>query len=75
MTISAVIAEQTITEHVRAALANVEGPASAELNIRNAEQELVGAQDGLEAAVRAFDGMGDELAVREKLAELRQARR
>jgi site-specific DNA recombinase len=74
MTISAVIAEQTITEHVRAALANVEGRASAETNIRNAEHELAGAQDALDAAVRAFDGIGDELTVREKLAELRQAR-
>jgi site-specific DNA recombinase len=74
MTISAVIAEQTITEHVRAALVNVEGRASAKTNIRNAEHELAGAQDALDAAVRAFDGMGDELTVREKLAELRQAR-
>ena len=43
-------------------------------NVRNAEQELAGAQDALDAAVRAFDGLGDELAVREQLAELRQAR-
>jgi DNA invertase Pin-like site-specific DNA recombinase len=74
MTISAVIAEQTITEHVRAALANVQGRASAEANIRNAEHDLAGAQDALDGAVCAFGGMGDELAVVEKLAELRQAR-
>jgi site-specific DNA recombinase len=74
MTISAVVAEQTIIEHVRGALANTEGRASAETNIRNAEHELAGAQDALDAAVRAFDGMGNELAVREKLAGLRQAR-
>ena len=74
MTISAEIAEQVVTDHVRAALANVHGRASAETNVRNAEQELADAQDALDAAVRAFDGMGDELAVRDKLAELRRAR-
>lgn len=74
MTISAVIAEDTITKYVRGALANVEGRASAETNIRGAERELATAQDAFDAAVRAFDALGDELAVREKLAELRQAR-
>src|SRR2546427_691606 len=74
MAIAATIAERVITEHVRAALANVEGRASAETNVRNAEQELADAQDALDAAVRAFDGLGDELAVLEKLGELRQAR-
>jgi site-specific DNA recombinase len=74
MTISAVIAEQTITDHVRAALANVAGRASAEANVRDAEHALETAQGALDAAVRAFDGIGDEQAVRERLAELRQAR-
>ena len=37
-------------------------------------QERDRAQGALDAAVRAFDGMGDETAVRERLASLRQAR-
>jgi hypothetical protein len=74
MTISAEIAEQVVSDHVRAALANVHGRASAETNVRSAEQDLADAQDALDAAVRAFDGLGDETSVRDKLAELRQAR-
>ena len=65
VTISAAIAEQAVADHVRAALANVHGRASAETNVRNAEQELADAQDALDAAVRAFDGLGDETTVRE----------
>jgi site-specific DNA recombinase len=74
MSVSAVIAEQVVTDAVRAALADEHGHASAETNVREAEQALAQAQSTLEAAVRAFDGLGDELAARERLQELREAR-
>jgi DNA invertase Pin-like site-specific DNA recombinase len=69
--ISAVIAEQTVIEHVREALADVEGRASAEDGARKAEKDLATAQDALDAAVRAFDGLGDVESARERLAELK----
>jgi site-specific DNA recombinase len=74
MSVSAVIAEQVVTDAVRAALADQGGHASAETNVREAEQALTQAQSALEAAVRAFDGLGDELAARERLQELRETR-
>jgi Na+-transporting NADH:ubiquinone oxidoreductase subunit NqrC len=73
MTISAVIAEQVVADFVRAALADVEGRASAEDGARKAEQELAAAQDALDAAVRAFDVLGDVESARERLRELRAA--
>ncbi len=71
MTISAVIAEQTIIKHVREVLADVEGRASAEDGARRAEKELAAAQNALDAAVRAFDVLGDVESARERLQELR----
>jgi hypothetical protein len=73
MTISAVIAEQTIIQHVREVLADVEGRASAEDGARRAEKELAAAQNALDAAVRAFDVLGDVESARERLQELRTA--
>jgi site-specific DNA recombinase len=73
MAITADIAERVVTEHVRAALADVQGHASAETNIRQAEQALRAAQSALSAALRAFDGF-DEPAARQRLLELREAR-
>jgi DNA invertase Pin-like site-specific DNA recombinase len=73
MTISAVIAEQTIIKHVRETLADVEGRASAEDGARRAESELAAAQNALDAAVRAFDVLGDVESARERLQELRTA--
>jgi hypothetical protein len=73
MTISAVIAEQVVVEYVRGALADVEGRASAEDGARKAEQELAAAQGALDAAVRAFDVLGDVESARERLRELRAA--
>jgi DNA invertase Pin-like site-specific DNA recombinase len=73
MTISAVIAEQTIIKHVREVLADVEGRASAEDGARRAEKELAAAQNALDAAVRAFDVLGDVESARERLQELRTA--
>lgn len=73
LAISADIAEQVVTEQVRAALANVSGHASAARNIRDAEQALEQAQDALDAALRLFEGF-DEPAARERLLELRETR-
>jgi hypothetical protein len=74
MVVSAAIAEDVVISAVRAALADVEGRASAEANVRHAEQELAAAQGALDAALRAFDGLGDEQAARDRLAELRDVR-
>jgi site-specific DNA recombinase len=73
MAITADIAERVVTEHVRAALADAQGHASAETNIRQAEQALQAAQSTLYATLRAFDGF-DEPAARQRLLELREAR-
>ena len=73
MTISAAIAEQVVVEHVRAALADVEGRASAEDGARKAEKDLAATQETLDAAVRAFDGLGDVESARERLGELKAA--
>lgn len=73
MTISAAIAEEAVVKHVRESLADVKGRASAEDGARKAEKELAAAQDTLDAAVRAFDGLGDVESARERLQELRTA--
>ncbi len=73
MTISAAIAEDTIVKHVREALADVEGSASAEDRAQQAETKLAAAQDALDAAVRAFDGLGDVESARERLSEMKAA--
>jgi hypothetical protein len=73
MAISAEIAERVVTERVREALADVHGHASAETNIRQAEQALEQAQGALDGALRAFDGF-DEPAAHQRLVELREVR-
>ncbi|MHB8242994.1 MAG: recombinase family protein [Solirubrobacteraceae bacterium] len=73
MAITANIAERVVTEHVRAALADTQGHASAETNVREAEQALQAAQSALDAALRTFDGF-DEPAARQRLLELREER-
>jgi hypothetical protein len=72
--IAAEIAETVVTDAVRVALRDVEGRASAEANVRDAELALERAQADLDAAIRAFAGLEDETAARERLAELRQER-
>jgi hypothetical protein len=73
MAISAEIAERFVTERVREALSDAYGHASAETNIRQAEQALEQAQGALDGALRAFEGF-DEPAARQRLVELREAR-
>lgn len=74
VTISAVIAERIVTDAVRAALADAEGRASVEHNVRDAESAAERAQAELDAAIRAFAAFGDEQAAIDRLGELRQAR-
>lgn len=74
MSISADIAEQVVTEHVRAALADIDGRASAEANVREAEQELENAEQALQGAVEMLTGLEDVSGTRERLLSLREAR-
>lgn len=74
MAIGADIVERVVTERVRAALVDVSGHASAQSNVREAEQALERAQDALDKALRAFEGFEDEPAARQRLVELREAR-
>jgi hypothetical protein len=74
VTITAEPVEGIVVEQVQAALADVEGRASAEAHVQDAERALERAQSALGAAIRAFDGLSDEPEARERLLELRQAR-
>jgi PHD/YefM family antitoxin component YafN of YafNO toxin-antitoxin module len=74
MTIGAEIAEGVVVEHVRAAIADDKGRASVEENAREAEGNLELAQADLEAAIRAFAGLQDEQAARDRLSELQASR-
>ena len=74
VTISADLVEGLVVDRVRAALADVEGRASVEDNAHAAELALERAQAALDSAIRTFDGLGDETATRERLAELSAAR-
>jgi site-specific DNA recombinase len=73
LAVSADIAERVVTERVRAALDEIEGHASAEANVLQAEQALEHAQSSLDAALRVFDGF-EEPAARDRLLELRDTR-
>jgi DNA invertase Pin-like site-specific DNA recombinase len=73
-TIGAERVEQVVVDHVRAAIANAQGRASIEDNARGAEDALGRAQADLDSAIRAFAGVADEQAARERLAELRASR-
>ncbi len=74
VTISAELVEGLVVDRVRAALADVEGRASIEDNARGAAVDLERAQADLDAALRAFVGLEDEIAARDRLAELRELR-
>jgi site-specific DNA recombinase len=70
MTISAVIAEEVVVAAARAAIADIEGRADGKANRRQAEADLASAETALDAAVSAFDGLGDLQAAKDKLAQL-----
>jgi DNA invertase Pin-like site-specific DNA recombinase len=74
VTVSATLVERLVVDAVKEALTDVEGRASAQSNARDAETALQRAQAALDAAIRAFAGMDDEDAARERLLELRAAR-
>jgi site-specific DNA recombinase len=74
VTISADIAESVIVERVRAALADIEGRASAEGNVREAERALQDAEQALSGAVAMLSGLEDVEGTRERLLSLRQVR-
>jgi site-specific DNA recombinase len=74
VTISADAAERTIAEAVQELLAGIEGRASVEGGVREAADELARRQEALDSAIRAYTGLGDEVAVREQLQQLREAR-
>ena len=56
VTISAEIAEQVITDAVCTALRDVEGRASIQATVRDAELALTRADEALSAAIEAFTG-------------------
>ena len=72
MTISAVIAEEVVVKAARAAIKDIEGRADGQANRRQAEADLASAETALEAAVSAFDGLGDLQAAKDKLGQLRE---
>jgi hypothetical protein len=73
VTISATLVEEIVVGEVRRALADVEGRASAEQNVREAHAALERAQGELDAAFRAFAGFDAEGA-RARFAELTAVR-
>ena len=74
VSIGAGIAERVVVDAVKELLAGIEGRASVEGGAAEAADELARRQDALDAAIRAFAGLEDELAARERLQELREAR-
>lgn len=74
VTISADVVEQKIVEAVKTLLSDVSGTARAETGVAAARAEVDRLEAELDAAVRAFDGLDDMNAVREKLSALRDKR-
>jgi site-specific DNA recombinase len=74
VSIGAELVEGVVVDAVKKALADIKGRASAENNVLQAVNERDRAQADLDAGIRAFSGLEDEPAARERLAELRQVR-
>ena len=74
VTISAAIAERVVVEAVQEALAGVEGRATIDQGIAEAQRAYEQAERELDAAVEAFTGLDDVASARAKLIELREAR-
>jgi DNA invertase Pin-like site-specific DNA recombinase len=74
VTISAELVERVVVDEVKALLAGISGSASVSGSVAEAERELERAEVELDAAVRAFDGLEDVGAARERLLELRERR-
>jgi hypothetical protein len=73
VTISADIAEQVVVDAVRELLVGVSGSATVDDGVAEAERDVEQAEQGLDAAVRAFDGL-DVDAARDRLLALRDER-
>jgi hypothetical protein len=74
VTVSAELAEQTVVDAVRELLAGMQGTGTIAEGAAEAERELEAREQELDAAVRAFTGLDDVDATRERLSELRGAR-
>jgi DNA invertase Pin-like site-specific DNA recombinase len=74
VTVSAELAESVVVDAVRAELEDVRGRASVDDDIADAERTLEESERELDAAVRAFTGLEDVDAARERLLGLREDR-
>jgi DNA invertase Pin-like site-specific DNA recombinase len=74
VTISADVAETTVVEAVKEILRGIAGTASADAAIAAARDDVERCETELDKAVRAFTGLDDVDAARERLAALRDAR-
>jgi site-specific DNA recombinase len=74
VTISATLAEEAVVEEVKRLLAGIKGRASVEGGAAAMAEDLARRQEALEAAIRAFDGLQDEPAARDRLRQLREER-
>jgi site-specific DNA recombinase len=74
VTISAEIAEQVVVDEVKELLEGIAGSATIAQDAQDAERELERCERELEAAVRAFSGLDDVDAARERLQQLREDR-
>jgi hypothetical protein len=74
VTISANVAEQTVINAVRELIAGITGTAGMSDGVSDAERDLEKREYDLAAAVKAFDGLEDVEAARDRLLELRGLR-
>jgi hypothetical protein len=74
VTVSADLAERVVVDAVRELLAGVSGSATVADGVAGAEREVESAEQLLDASVRAFTGLQDVDAARERLGELREQR-
>jgi hypothetical protein len=74
VTVAADLAESVVSEAVRDLLAGMRGSATVADGISGAERELELREQELDAAVRAFTGLEDVDAARERLLALREER-
>jgi hypothetical protein len=72
--ISATIVEDAIVEETKHLIAGMKGTATMADGVADAELALERCEQELDAAVRAFSGLEDVVAARERLLELRDAR-
>lgn len=74
VTVSANLAERVVVDEVRRLLDGMQGTATVAEGAADAERALDRAEQELDAAVRAFTGLEDVDAARERLLQLRQER-